>query len=244
MIFLFRSFPVILGVIMSFGATMPLALVQHETAVAQQRRKQPTAPRSRGVPGNRTASISRSCGTSSEANRKLIAFAPHFTQKGTNQIPEESVWGTTTLEHPSFWFFIPYTDSTTKLEFSLQNQQEEDIYRTAISVPQKSGVIAVRIPTSQAALQVNQSYRWTLKARVFCGSSTPDRLYVDGWVTRVKLPGGTQTNNGDIDAWYDAVTNLAEQRLQKPNDAQLKQAWVELLQSADLGSLAEQPLLK
>ena len=143
--------------------------------------------------------------------------------------------------------FVPATPVSTSLEFSLQNQQGEDIYRAPIPSPQQPGVIGVRIPTDKASLQLDRDYHWTLKAKVPCGTSAANRVYVDGWVKRVSLPSASAKSDtfAQKGIWYDAVTSLAQQRLQKPNDLQLQQDWSELLESANLeNTIAKQPILK
>jgi hypothetical protein len=109
-------------------------------------------------------------------------------------------------------------------------------------------VIGVRIPSRRQPLQLNQNYHWTLKARVPCGTAPPNRVYVDGWVTRINLPETIQKYNSDSYAqkgiWYDAVTSLAEQRLQNPSNLQLEQDWSDLLESGNLSEIGKQPLVK
>jgi Domain of Unknown Function (DUF928) len=243
-------FTIVLGMIISLGISIPLVFVQQNTLNAQQlrnKRKVPPqpAPPSRGYPGNRTVSASMS-GNSCELN--LIALAPQFTQNTPGKISERSVWGQTTAPHPTFWFFVPATQASTQLEFSLFDEKENDIYRASVPIPQQAGVIGVQIPTSQVPLQLNQKYHWTLTAKMCDQTPTANQVHVDGWVTLVNLPGVSQQNNGDSYAeqgiWYDAVTSLAQQRLQKPNDVQLEQDWSDLLESANLETIAKQPLVK
>jgi Domain of Unknown Function (DUF928) len=246
-----------LGLIISLGTSIPIVFSQEYPAIAQQLKQKkkvppPPAPRSsRGVPGNRTVSISMSGSGSCDLN--LIALAPEFILTSSSQTVEKRVWGQTIAQHPTFWFFVPATSPSTQLEFSLQNEREEDIYRTTVPTPSQAGTIGIKIPTSQQPLQPDRNYRWTLKARVPCGTSTPNRVYVDGWVTRVNLPGVSPQSNSDSYAqnglWYDAVTSLAQQRLQKPNDLQIGQDWSDLLESgnnlqSNLQSIAKEPLLR
>jgi hypothetical protein len=174
-------FAIGLGMIISLGISFPLIFSQPNISTARQLKQKkkippPPAPPSRGVPGNRTVSASMS-GNSCDLN--LIALAPQFSPTISSQISENSVWGQTTAQHPTFWFFVPATQSSTQLEFSLQNL-EEDIYRTNIPTPKQSGIIGVQIPISQQTLQLDRNYHWTLKAKVLCGKSTPNRVYVDG----------------------------------------------------------------
>jgi hypothetical protein len=237
------------GLIMSLGIGIPLISIHQTPAIAQQLTQKkkilpPPPPPSRGVPGNRTVSASMS----GNCDLNLVALAPQFTATIPGKTTERSVWGQTIAQYPTFWFFVPTTSQSTQLEFSLQNSQEEDIYRTSVSTPQQAGVIGIQIPTSQQSLQLDRNYHWTLKAKVACGTSTPNRVYVDGWVTRVNLPGASQQTNTDSyiqkGIWYDAVTSLARQRLAKPDDVRLQQDWIELLESGNLETIAKQPLLK
>jgi hypothetical protein len=239
-----------LGIIISLNHSTPLVFAQPKIPTTQQLKQKkkvppPPAPPSRGVPGNRTVSASMS-GNSCDLN--LIALAPQFSSNMPGEIPEKSVWGQTTAQYPTFWFFVPETLASTQLEFSLQDRQEEDIYRTSVPIPQQPGIIGIRIPASQKPLQLDRNYHWTLKAKVACQTATPNRVSVDGWVTRVHLPGAIDRNNNsdryaEQGIWYDAVTSLAQQRLQQPTDLQLQQDWIDLLESANLAAIAKQRLL-
>jgi hypothetical protein len=191
------------------------------------------------------AAISR--GNCFNSGSKLVALAPKFSQKGLNggEFEEQSVWGKTAMEYPTVWFFVPFGDRSTQLEFVLQNREDEVIYSSMISTPSQDGVVGVKIPKSQKPLVLDRHYRWTLKAKFGCGESAPEQRYVDGWIQRVGLPAGVDVaSNPDRGIWYDAVTSLAERRSQEPNNVQLKQDWRELLKAVNLEMLAVQPLLK
>jgi Domain of Unknown Function (DUF928) len=239
---IFHLLSICLSLVINLSIAFPHAIVRLDTVTAQQLKKKkqvppPPSPPSKGFPGNRTVSASMS---SNNCDLKLIALAPEFDRHNS----ERSVWGQTTAERPTFWFFVPTTPASTSLEFSLQNRQGEDIYRAPIPTPQQPGVIGVRIP-NKIGLQRDLDYHWTLKAKVPCGIAASNRVYVDGWVKRVSLPSmdDKSDNFAAQGIWYDAVTNLARQRLQKPNDAQLQQDWSELLASGNLLTIAKQPIL-
>jgi hypothetical protein len=202
-------------------------------------------PPSKGFPAMREAAISR--GSCFNSGSKLVALAPKFSQKGLNggESEEQSVWGKTTMEYPTVWFFVPFGDRSTQLEFVLQNREDEVIYSSIVPTPSQDGVVGVKIPKSQKPLVLDRHYRWTLKAKFGCGESAPEQRYVDGWIQRVALPAGVDVaSNPDRGIWYDAVTSLAERRSQEPNNMQLKQDWRELLKAVNLEMLAVQPLLK
>ncbi len=256
----FRFAPIILGMMIGLGIATPILLGQQHHLAAQQTppkktklklkvRTQPRAPESRGFPAVRDAAISR--GNCVNPGAKLIALAPKFVQTGLNNgDSEQSVWGQTTMEYPTVWFFVPFTDRSTQLEFVLQNQHNEIIDRSSIPTPTKDGIIGVEIAKRQKPLELNKHYHWTLKAKVFCGGSAPENKYVDGWIQRVSLPAGIDISSNptqtyvDRGIWYDAVTSLAQQRLLEPNNVQLKQDWRDLLGSTNLEDIAEQPLLQ
>lgn len=241
---------IVLTIAISMGASITLLSPPQGTLNAQnsnQKKKPspPPTPPSRGVPGNRTVSASMS-GDNCELN--LIALAPELKQYIDGQVLENSVWGQTVAAYPTFWFFLPTTEASTKIEFSLQDG-EEDIYRTNIPISQQSGIISVQIPNTQQPLQFNRNYHWTLKAKVCDGTSTVNRVHIDGWITRIELPETIflRQNSSDIytinGIWYDAVTSLARLRLQKPQDVLLEQDWSDLLKSINLANIDKQPLL-
>ena len=63
------------------------------------------------------------------------------------------VGGLTTSEQPTFWFYVPYTQDLPNLrsEFILQDSLGKDVYRNAIVLPPKPGIIG--IPPSNTAVQ-------------------------------------------------------------------------------------------
>jgi Domain of Unknown Function (DUF928) len=192
-------------------------------------RKPPKQP-PQGVPGNRGAAISRT-NSCDRPSQELIALAPEFKQPNEN-----SVWGQTTSAHPRFWFYMPYTNKNTKLTFTLQNDREDDLYISEIETPATPGIISIQIPTNKQPLQVDRNYRWQLTAQISCdrGNEKKDTI---GWVSRVNASSTDGSN------WYDDVTSLGDRLLRDPKNIQFKQDWSDLLQSATLTQLANQPLI-
>jgi hypothetical protein len=243
----FRYLPILIGTIV----LMPTTLIQSQTMVVQQpkpkKQKRPLPPppvSTKDFPANR--SVSASQGT---CDLKLVALAPEFKRTTANQIAETHVWGQTTKSNPTLWFFIPSAPPGTELEFSLQDRQEQDIYRSSIITPTQPGVISIKLPSGQPPLQLGRDYRWTLKAKVPCDNAEPTRVHVDGWISRVNLAVGDKESYDNYayqGIWYDAVTSLAQQRLQKPNDPDLKRDWFVLLssESMNLYEIGDRPILK
>ncbi|RAM51701.1 MAG: hypothetical protein C6Y22_10325 [Hapalosiphonaceae cyanobacterium JJU2] len=192
-------------------------------------------------------------GSCPEVKTPLTALVP-----STEQPPSvTNVWGLTTEEHPQLWFYLPYTKSSGyPAEFVLLDDETKDsVYKTAIALPAKAGIIKVPIPENVPSLQVNKQYRWFFN--VYCypqKQSTP--IYVEGVILR-KIPNQTllkqlqksqpiqqvniYANNG---FWYDALTTLGQLRQTNPQNNTLQTQWRDLLAAIGLDELAIQPLVQ
>lgn len=240
---------VLIGVMILVGlpSTVIAQSARSQTLQARNRsyKAPPRPPQGMSAPGSRASSASRSP-ESSISQLELQALAPEFKDSEL----DVKVWGQTIAERPMFLFFIPFTDPKTKLEFSVQTSDGEDVYRTSLTPPSKAGVMPIQLP-SGSKLEMNQSYRWTLKARLpVQGSSTSEQVYVQGWIRRVQKPDASSISDeaesliyAEQGLWYDAIASLAAARSRNPNNPQLKQNWLDLLRSANLEALADKPLL-
>ncbi|MEH2285335.1 MAG: DUF928 domain-containing protein [Nostoc sp.] len=175
-----------------------------------------------------------------------------FTQEDNSVI---NVWGQTTVERPSWFFYVPYTkDSPYAVEFVLQDQDSNEIYQKAIALPDKPGVIRVSLPTTAAALAVNKQYRWFFTINCDKEKNSPP-TFVEGVIQRIELNPATvkelQTTEplkryaiyAQKGIWYEALTTLAELRQKNPQDAALKAEWRNLLGSIRLDDVAGEPIL-
>jgi Domain of Unknown Function (DUF928) len=212
----------------------------------------PPPPPDRGAPGNRGEGASR--GDCAALDFPLTALVPSYEQQ--SQITQ--VWGLTSVEQPSFWFYVPYKQSSIQaIEFVLQTKQNQTIHRADISVPPVPGIIRVQLQNTNTVLEINKPYHWFLKVRVACNSNQSFTLdYVEGWVQRVNLDVGLRDrlqNSSPLQQatiyaangiWYDALTRLAELRLTSSQDLQLKENWQNLLQVIQLEKLATKPLIE
>ena len=218
----------------------------------------PPPPPNRGAPGSRSQAGSRGC----SGNQSLEALMPVHEQivsqnQGKSTSIMTQVWGLTSIENPTFWFFIPFSSSSIKdIEFVLQNEQKKTIYRTPVTIPEAPGIVSFRLPSS-ATLEVGKNYDWFFKVNVACDPQQPKKLnYVEGWVQRTNLnaqlgdrlkqatPQQRVALYAENGHWYDTLTTLAEIRLAKPKDPAVFADWTSLLQSVGLENLANQPLVK
>lgn len=152
-----------------------------------------------------------------------------------------SNWGTTVAEHPTFWFYVPYTSEQAPIgEFVLQDKEgREDIYRVPFTLPQTPGFVSFSVPPTKDSLEVGKSYRWYFN--LYCDryrSTSP--AFVQGWVQREAL---TPALDEQLKAaklrqdkvyvanriWFDAIAHLANLRLSNSTDASLNRDWNKLL---------------
>ncbi|MBD2346578.1 DUF928 domain-containing protein [Anabaena subtropica] len=223
----------------------PVNTVSKKTSFAQ-----PPLPSSERRPGGRVRGGARR-GSCPSVEPQLTALVP-FTQDAPTVT---NVWGLTTQAHPTFLFYVPYSqDSAYPAEFVLQDQDANIIYQKAIALPEKPGIISVSLPPDTASLVVDQQYRWFFT--VDCDQQKPSPpIYVEGVVQRVKLkPTTTQqlatasslqqfaiyAENG---IWFEAA-NIMFQMLQKnPQDTEIQAQWRDLLTSISLNDIVAKPLV-
>ncbi|MBE9107292.1 DUF928 domain-containing protein, partial [Nostoc cf. edaphicum LEGE 07299] len=185
----------------------------------------------------------------------LTALVPFQEEQKVGKQTNNSIIGTveglTTLERPTFWFYIPYTKnlSNSSAEFSLQDSAGNDVYRNAIALPSKPSIIGIYLP-STASLKVDKTYRWYLKVR--CNQETASiPIYVEGDIKRINLdervtqqleaanePRKKIIIYAEKGIWFDALNMLAQRRISNSNDAYIEKDWQSLLQSVNLDNIA------
>ncbi len=177
----------------------------------------------------------------------LTALVP-FTEEANSVI---NVWAQTTVERPSWFFYVPYTkDLSYTVEFVLQDQDSNEIYQNdAIALPDKTGVIRVSLPSTAPALAVGKQYRWFFTINCDKEKNSPP-TFVEGVIQRVELnpdiakelqttePRKRYSIYAQKGIWYEALTTLAELRQKNPQDAALKAEWQNLLRSIRLDDIA------
>ncbi len=163
--------------------------------------------------------------------------------------------GLTVEEHPTFWFFVPYQFSNiSKGEFALQDEANNDIYRTSFSVLRTPGIVSLSVP-STVTLKVNKSYQWYFK--IYCSQQNlTNPVFVHGWVEREALkPDLERLLQADSNArsriamyaqngiWYSALTELAKLRFAEPKNTVFINDWANLLRDVGLENLAQEPIV-
>jgi hypothetical protein len=162
----------------------------------------------------------------------------------------------TAAAHPTFWFYVPYSSSSVRsAEFALQDEQDNDVYRAAVKLPDKPGVMSVNLPSTSKPLETGRMYHWFFK--IHCvGQNISSPVFVEGWVERV-TPSPTLARQLEIAAtpeqrvavyaangiWHDALTAVGEMRLNDPANTALKADWNNLLQSVNLAEIASKSIV-
>ncbi|MBE9029037.1 DUF928 domain-containing protein [filamentous cyanobacterium LEGE 11480] len=98
----------------------------------------------------------------------------------------------TSLGHPMFWVYVPYTaDDAPSAEFSLQDQ-ENDLYRVTLQLPSKPGFVSIQLPPSVKPIAEGETYRWYLDIncadRQAADNATPTSI--TGVIQRIATPPG------------------------------------------------------
>jgi hypothetical protein len=226
-------------------------------------------PPNRGIAGNRVGGASRISskdptneGTNSD--RHLTALVPEYRNSAEPGITK--VWGLTTNEHPTLYFYIPYArNSISHIDFIIadgDNLEHQTVYRNAIPAPKHPGVINFSLPQTSAPLAIDKLYQWELKLTM--NRQLEKKISVKGWIqrsglnsdridsTEQKLRQRIERESLNIQAafyaengfWYDALAALAELRIQRPKDLAIIEDWNNILKSVNLSKLANKPFMK
>jgi hypothetical protein len=209
-------------------------------------------PPQRGIAGNRTGAAARTlCPLVSQP---LTAIVPEY-----QSAPENQVWGLTRMEHPTFWFYVPYAKpALVDISFTIQDDSNpadpQIIYQHSTIAPAPTaGMIQITVPKSSPTLAADRPYRWFLKLNMGCTNGQRP-IYAEGWIQRMELDRNlskqidraTPTEKVALYAenglWHDALTTLANLRATNPQDPELNQDWQNLLDAIGLKDLATQPL--
>ncbi|WP_448564491.1 DUF928 domain-containing protein [Trichothermofontia sp.] len=129
----------------------------------------------------------------------------------------------------------------------------EEIYQGTLTLPARAGIVQLKLPDSLPALAIGKPY--DLALTLFCDPQDVKQVRTLSYaITRVAVPPTVYSQaTGDplqfasdlaeAGIWFDAVSSLAALRQTQPASPIIQTKWRELLQSAALDGLADQPLL-
>jgi hypothetical protein len=171
----------------------------------------------------------------------------------TALVPSSNL-GSAVEAHPTLWFYVPYKSSdVASAEFSLQDERNNDVYRTNFTFLEKPGIVSLNLAQA-APLDIYKKYQWYVK--IYCSEqklSAP--IFIRGWVERValkpelerQLQAATTTREriaiyAQNGIGYSALTELAKLRVTKPQDTTVNNDWANLWRDVGLVNLAESPI--
>ena len=211
----------------------------------------PPPPPNQGYPpGSLRGGASR--GDCPTVETQLTSLFPATIDSAGNGTPVESVWGLTTLSHPTFWFYVPYSLTDNRLgEFVLLDGDRNYVYQLSDIRSSEAGIIQIALPPSLPPLEIGKRYQWAFM--IHCEVDNP--IFTQGSIERIaaaaplanQLARSTASERAVFFAnhgiWFDALTTLAELHLANPNDRSIGASWHSLMQSVGLAEMADQPLL-
>ncbi|MGD1874231.1 MAG: DUF928 domain-containing protein [Mastigocoleus sp.] len=172
----------------------------------------------------------------------------------------KSVLASTVAENSSYWVYIPQLPKETRYgEFVLQevspDGDEEDIFRTRLTLPEKSGIIGITPPQKPQYL-LKEGNKYHMYFKVYCGNpeEKPEYFYVDAWIQRVRISSQLKSqlkgqpedyvSYAKYNIWQDTISNLAELRSQSPQNQAIKRDWVDLLTAVGLEEVTQAEIVK
>jgi Domain of Unknown Function (DUF928) len=185
------------------------------------------------------------CPASLAASIKALVPAQSDSDRSPQSSSTELVWGRTTAEYPTLWFYVPYEADvlksakadvlkSAKLVVLDENKQLLPKYPLIINLIETPGIISIRLPHP---LELNKQYGWYFS--VICSTDKPSRNpSIRGWIQRVNSISGkayqAYAKNG---IWYDLVTDLINRYQREPNRYQ--EDWLGLLEYIEAEDLKD-----
>jgi len=193
----------------------------------------------RGYPGGRRRGAASRQETCPAEYLNLTALVP------------DTNFGLTWSNNPSFWYYIPEAEDTPLVgELVIQDSTEDPsitIYRDQIELDPQGGIFKIS-PALDRDLEDGKTY--TLFLKIYCDLRSPeDYSYVENQIQKNLMPVDIETEIAGISLserlqlyaeygiWYDLVSELGQELLEDPNNAELQEMWDELLEKTDLENL-------
>lgn len=216
------------------------------------------SPRRNGEPKQSTTTGTRGACLQHKAKSPFLTPLVPETQQGLTDKEEENVSEHPTLtvsEHPTFFVYIPQT-SAKMAQFVLTDANNtEEIYYTRFALPDKPGIVSIKVPSDRPPLEIDKVYKWTvsIKCNAMGSDGNPKVL---GWVQRIepnpklkkaleekKTPLERAALYGENGIWHELFTTLADI---KDSEPQVATIWENLLNSSSvkLKPIAKALLLK
>lgn len=172
----------------------------------------------------------------------------------------------TLSRHPIIFAYVSGLEPGTEIQFTLQEEWEpfEELHNVRFTVDGSSGIIGVRVP-EDVTLEPDTLYRWYMA--IDCNADDPAENPIIGsviqrpsnaaWLSRdnvdmsilmTELNQAEDTDKPAIYAemgiWQDALSSLAKLRYDNPNNTDIHEDWVTLMEEADMPQFINVPILQ
>jgi hypothetical protein len=165
--------------------------------------------------------------------------------------------GQTISAKPTFFYYLPVAVDKT-VQFELADERDKTVYKKSFRmVTSRPGVVSVSLDSddNSPALEVGKNYQWYFTIKCNAKNYTTDEVLVSGWINRTALAPNVKT---ELDRspdpaklsifaqqglWYDYLATLAQLRMESPSDTSLAIKWSAVLNSVQLGKIAQEPLV-
>lgn len=162
--------------------------------------------------------------------------------------------GLTFSEHPTFFWYVPPSPVKTAKLLVLADAGKKVFYETALTLPDKAGIMSYTLPDNTPPLEVGKTYRWYLTL-VCDDQDSSNNPRVDGWVKRTQpeltLSEALGKSNlqqlptlyAEAGIWHEALISLVQ--LRRTGSSKLKTTlnWRQFLNSVGLNAIATEPLI-
>ncbi|MDJ0734564.1 MAG: DUF928 domain-containing protein [Nostocaceae cyanobacterium] len=169
-------------------------------------------------------------------------------------IPSNNI-GLTMAERPQGIYVYIEPNTAKEAVFSMVDEKGNEYYMTTLNLPDKAGVMEIKLPDSLPALQMNKNYKWSVL--MICGEELDaDSPAIDGWIRRVEGDRNliNQTNQvasldlvselANNSVWYETVSLLAKLKQEQPSNPAVNTAWQQVLTSVGLEPIANAPIIE
>ncbi|MBW4648369.1 MAG: DUF928 domain-containing protein [Kastovskya adunca ATA6-11-RM4] len=168
-------------------------------------------------------------------------------------------FGVTVAAYPTFFVYLPTTTpqaSPRLVEFFLQDEAGNEIYRSTFQASGNSGIVSLSLPKQGdlLPLAIGNNYKWAFSIICRPDDRATD-IGVEGWIRRVpikavlnrqlvQVPPKRQVEIlAEAEIWHDALAILAQLRRDNPNDLAVAAEWEKLLGAAGLDNMARESLV-
>lgn len=212
-------------------------------------------PPGQGMPSRTAAGGSRgTCPSAEQLGASLTALVPNLIR--SEEIGPD-LRGYTVEPKPVLYFYLPATVGV-EAAFSLKDEEGYDVYQMSVPIPQKPGIVGIKLPEDAPALETGKTYRWSfgIVCQTADTENVPEVVFVSGEIQRIEPDGTLARQLAEADPvekaalyaqngiWFESLATLAALRRTQPEDVTLVSRWEELLNSVGLEAIAGQPFVE